>query len=108
MALVTFIGMQMQSRKALSVLGYTLSGSLVFFILSNFGVWIHECFANPATRMYSADLSGLAQTFLMALPFYTPTGTNLFFNALVSDLFCSGVLFGAFALLQKRAIVKSI
>lgn len=108
MALVTFIGMQMQTRKALSILGYTLSGSLVFFILSNFGVWVNECFANPATRMYSSDLNGLTQTFLMALPFYTPTGTSLFFNALVSDMFCSGVLFGAFALLQKKASAKSI
>jgi hypothetical protein len=45
---------------------FAFLGSLVFFLISNFGVWI---FAN----MYEKNLNGLMQCYLMAIPFFKNT-----------------------------------
>jgi len=61
----------------------TLSASLFFFMVTNFAVW-------AAGGMYPHTLSGLAQCYTMALPFFR--------NTFLSDMFYAGVLFGMFAL----------
>lgn len=40
-----------------------LAGSSIFFLVSNFGVWF-------SGQLYSHDLSGLIQCYIMGLPFY--------------------------------------
>src|ERR1043165_7738127 len=39
-AAVALLGTRMGQIKPLKVLGFALSGSLLFFVLSNFGVWV--------------------------------------------------------------------
>ncbi|RYG50499.1 MAG: hypothetical protein EOO01_10565, partial [Chitinophagaceae bacterium] len=36
---ITFFGMLMKKINIKTVLGFTISGSLIFFLISNFGVW---------------------------------------------------------------------
>jgi hypothetical protein len=57
-----------------------LSGSIAYFLISNFGSWL-----DPQLK-YDRSLSGLVQCYTMALPFYRTT-----FQA---DVFFSAVLFG--------------
>ena len=38
--LIVFIGSQIRSKNISNVVAYTLSSSLLFFIVSNFGVWL--------------------------------------------------------------------
>ena len=57
----------------------SLGASLIFFVISNLGVWI-------TSGMYSHTLQGLVQCFYMALPFLRAT--------LMSDLIYSVTLFG--------------
>ena len=45
---------------------FGLLGSIIFFILSNFGVWI-------LSEMYEKNLNGLIQCYLMAIPFFKNT-----------------------------------
>jgi len=102
MILVVLLGSRMGRPKALKVLGYSVAGSLVFWIISDLGVFF--------SGFYGISLSGLATTYIMALPFYTHTGTELFINQFVGDLIFSSVLFGAYALItnlafQKRSVV---
>ena len=88
-ALTTWLGMQLRTRiSGLRVLGFALSGSLCFFILTNFAVW-------ATSGMYPLTGAGLAQCFTMALPFFR--------NDLMGTLFYSGLLFGGLQLLQARA-----
>lgn len=56
--------------------------SIQFFIITNFGVW--------AAGMYAPNLAGLAQSYIMALPFFRWT--------LLGDLFYTGAFFGLYAL----------
>lgn len=64
----------------------SLAASAVFFLVSNFGVWV-EGFLYPRTG------SGLVACYISAVPF--------FWNTLVSDLVFTFGLFGAWALAVK-------
>ena len=51
-----------------------IGSSLVFFIISNFGVWIME-------NMYEKNLNGLINCYLLAIPFFKNTFiSTLFFS----------------------------
>ena len=66
-----------------SVFTTTIISSLLFFIVTNFGVWI-------SGTMYSLDLQGLIACYVMALPFYKGT--------LLGFITYSAFLFGALEL----------
>ena len=61
----------------------SLSGSTLFYLISNFGVWAFS-------PMYAKTLVGLIQCYSLALPFY---GTSL-----IGDLVYFGILFGSYQL----------
>lgn len=65
----------------------SLSASILFFLVSNFGVWF-------SGTMYPKDLNGLMACYTAAIPFFK--------NTLMGDLVYCGVLFGAFELAQAR------
>lgn len=100
MVLVTLLGTSLKSTKAIKVLGYSLTGSAIFWIVSNFGVWFGNQFA-VGTAFHESYLT-LGLTYLRALPFFNTMSTELFVNAFVGDIFYCVLLFGVFALIQKR------
>lgn len=53
---------------------YGLVGSIIFFIISNFGVW-------TTGELYSKNLNGLIQCYFLAIPFFK--------NTLLSTIFYS-------------------
>jgi hypothetical protein len=63
-------------------------GSLQFFIITNFGVWLNF----PTT--YTHTVTGLVSCYAAAIPFYGRT--------LAADLLYSGALFGLHAWLSRR------
>ncbi|RHX91935.1 DUF6580 family putative transport protein [Leptospira stimsonii] len=69
----------------------SLVGSVAFFAVTNFFVWL-------TSGMYTLDLNGFAQCYIMAIPFFP--------NSLLGDLFYTTVLFGAFALIEKAGWLK--
>jgi len=86
MMLVTFMGTKMGQPRSYKVLGFSVASSVVFFVVSNFGVWLDP------VMPYSKNLSGLTTTYIMGIPFFKYT--------LAGDLAGSVVLFGAYYLLQ--------
>lgn len=106
MMLVTLLGSRMGKPKALKVFGYSIAGSLIFFLVSNFGVWVSIQFGTDLYG-YGKGLDGLATTYLMALPFYDKMGTTIFLNTFLGGILFSGILFGAYQLLQ-LTLVKNI
>jgi len=66
-----------------------ISASVLFFLISNFGVWI-------SGGMYPMDFSGLIACYTAAIPF--------FHNTLLSTLLYSGVLFGAYYLINQQSL----
>jgi Family of unknown function (DUF6580) len=87
-AAIAMIGWWLQKRlSAKNVLAASVAGPTVFFLISNFAVWL-------GTGMYPPTLGGLEACFVAAVPFYG--------NSLVSGVLFSGILFGAYELYLKR------
>lgn len=84
------------SPKFASVTGLTLASSIFFFLTTNAAVWAFG-------TMYTHDLSGLIQSYTMALPFFR--------NSLMGDLFFTGILVGSYfavtALLKKGNVIPT-
>jgi hypothetical protein len=76
------------SAKPLKVGALSVSSSVLFFVISNLGVWL-------AGGLYPMTGEGLANCFVMALPFFPAQ--------LIGDLVYSAVMFGAYAWLAERA-----
>lgn len=85
LAVATLVGMTMKKINPTRVLGYSLTGSAIFFVLSNFGSFV--------SGMYGYSFAGLVKTYVMAIPFAS--------NTFGSDLIFSSILFGSYYLLQQ-------
>jgi hypothetical protein len=101
----------------------TLAGSLIFFLVTNFGVWVASWktadqvpegkafivgrgkYDHPEVH-YSADIRGLVACYALAVPFIQteippPAPLGFFGNTIAGDLFFCGVLFGLQALVLR-------
>jgi hypothetical protein len=97
LASVTFLGTFLLRKNALNIAGYTLGGSMVFFIISNFGVW--------AGGYYGYTWAGLVECYAMALPFYKSEVANqFFFNSFMGDFLFSFLVFGIAALMNEKQL----
>ena len=66
--------------KFVNVLTMSLLSSLLFFIVTNFGVW--------TSGYYGYTLSGLVTCYVMAIPFFTNTVlSTLFYSTLITVLY---------------------
>lgn len=85
--LIGGIGLWLRNnKKPLNIVGTVLTSSVLFFIITNFGVWA------PPNHWYPHNFSGLIQSYTMALPFFR--------NSLIGDLGYTILLFGGYELLQ--------
>jgi len=81
-ALMAGIGLMIRQNKTLvTVIGGTLLGSILFYIITNFTVWAFG-------TMYAHDLAGLFHCYYMAIPFFR--------NSALGDMFYTGIFVGAY------------
>ena len=75
-----------------NVVAASLFSSILFFVLTNFQMWI-------LSPLYAKNIGGLGACYAAAIPFFHYT--------VLSDLFFVGILFGLFALMQNKLPVLS-
>lgn len=93
-ALTGLIGLWVRKNKKLStVVGGTVLGSILFFLITNFSVWAFG-------TMYTHDFSGLTQSYIMAIPFFR--------NSLLGDLFYVGLLVGTYEAIGYFLVKKKV
>jgi hypothetical protein len=81
------IGKYVASRKGMSwIIGGALTSSILFFVITNFAVWLAPNF------MYPKTLSGLMECYAMAIPFFR--------NTIMGDVVYTSVFFGGFELVR--------
>jgi hypothetical protein len=86
--LIGVIGLWLKShKKPLPILGATLLGSTLFFVVTNFGVWL-----TGGGWFYPRTWQGLIECYTLAIPFFR--------NTIAGDLVYTGVLFGLFEFSQ--------
>ena len=85
--LLSYLGniIEKKSIRNLTIAG--ISGSLFFFIVTNFSVWL-------GGNLYPLNIDGLIQCYIMAIPF--------FHNTLISTFIFLAVLFTGYSLIEKR------
>lgn len=87
-ALIVSLGFWLRRRQNVWAIGGAAVGSsLLFFILTNFGVW-------EMGQIYPKTIAGLVECYVLAIPFFQQT--------LLSNLFFSGLLFGGLAIAENR------
>jgi hypothetical protein len=87
-ALTVLLGCWVRRRQCspVAIAGAALASSILFFVVSNFGVWLQW-------HLYPKTLEGLVACYIAALPFYR--------NTLAGNAVFTLVLFGGFALAQR-------
>jgi hypothetical protein len=90
--LIGIIGWALRNRITYAtVVAGSVAGSVVFFLVSNFGVW-------AAGQLYPRTWSGLAMCYLAGLPFFR--------NTAMGDLIYAGLMFGSYVLIRYRRPVE--
>ena len=83
--IIALIGGLIKTNKWQSLLKASLVSSVLFFMITNFGVW-------ATGTMYQKNISGLTQSYIMGLPFFR--------NTIISDLFYSFSFFYGYRFLS--------
>ncbi|MFH0791310.1 MAG: DUF6580 family putative transport protein [Candidatus Omnitrophota bacterium] len=85
--LISILGItQKKNKSVLNVAGSSLASAVLFFAITNFGVWI--------SGWYPYTLGGVADCYIMGIPFFRAT--------LLSTVVYSAVMFGAYELIARR------
>jgi len=84
LAAAAYLGMRMTKPSTVNVLAYTFGASTLFFILSNFGVWL--------AGWYGRSFDALVHTYKMAIPFFKYT--------IAGDMAGGVIFFGTYFLIQ--------
>ncbi|MFH0749962.1 MAG: DUF6580 family putative transport protein [Candidatus Gottesmanbacteria bacterium] len=96
--LAILIGKHIVSKRSAGwIIGGTLLSSVIFFVITNFAVWLAPNF------MYEKTLSGLIACYTMALPFFR--------NTVIGDLVYTSIFFGGFAFvtsIKQKYLVRQI
>jgi hypothetical protein len=87
--IAVFVGFWIKNHKdSKHIILASLFSSLLFFLITNFTVWAFG-------TMYAKSISGLAECYYLAIPFFR--------NTILGDLVYSGVFFGVYGLLLNSA-----
>lgn len=87
--LIGLLGFLVGARRGVGTLAAaSLGGSVLFFGLTNFGLW-------ASGLLYPRTMEGLAACYTAALPFFA--------NTLAGDLFWNAILFGGFYAVHRLA-----
>jgi hypothetical protein len=86
-ALTVCLGLMLRKRRsAVSVAAAAIASALIFFVVSDFGVWL-------TSPLYPKTLAGLMTCYVAAIPFLR--------NMVLGDFFYAALLFGGFAALER-------
>jgi hypothetical protein len=99
--IITFLASKIKKANTVNIFLACLWSGAIFFVLSNFGTW-------ATGQLYAKTFSGLMQCYAAAIPFYkNELFGNMFLNTLMSNVFFTGLLFGAYVL-AKKALVPAM
>ncbi|MDR1348089.1 MAG: hypothetical protein LBJ63_06660 [Prevotellaceae bacterium] len=77
----------LQKTNIVNLISAVLGASVIFFIVSNFGVWL-------TSGMYPNTFDGLLVCYIAGIPFFR--------NTLLGDIFYTGILFATFEMLAYK------
>jgi hypothetical protein len=98
--IITALATLMQKRSVANIALAAVWSGAIFFILSNFGVWL-------SSNFYPKTLAGLGACFWAGIPFYkNEFFGNFVLNSLIGNAFYSAILFGTYAVMERKSIME--
>jgi hypothetical protein len=99
--LITFLATQIKKVNTINIFLACIWSGAIFFILSNFGVWLTGIY-------YPKTFTGLIACYAAAVPFYkNELFGNMLLNTFMSNMFFTALLFGAYALIKKTVFAET-
>ncbi len=93
--LITLLATFVRKKSAGNIAFAAVWSALIFFVISNFGVWV-------SSTTYPHNIAGLLACYAAAIPFYkNEFFGNFFLNSVMGNLFFSALLFGVYYLYSK-------
>lgn len=91
---ITIVGFFVNKNSATNIVGFSITSSLLFFLLSN-----TNCFLFDNGLTYGPGFQGWATCLAAGIPFVK--------NSIITDLCFNSVLFGSYYLLHKITVAKA-
>jgi hypothetical protein len=103
-AIVVALGTTLKSVNASKVILYSVASSIVFFLISNFGVWAETTF-----NLYPKNWQGFTACYTAAIAFYRQQiEANYVFNPITADILYASLFFGGYHLAKQFGIQKQL
>lgn len=101
--LITWLAGFMGKRSVANVAFAAVWSGLIFFIISNFGVWL------LSGSFYPKTLGGLMACYWAAIPFYQGHVMGSFLlNGIIGDLFFTALLFGIYGIIENKIAAQNL
>lgn len=98
--IITAISAFIKKRSVANIALAAIWSGAIFFVISNFGVWLSSDF-------YPKTLSGLGACFWAAIPFYkNELFGNFVLNSIMGNAFYSALLFGAYYIMERKVAMQ--
>ena len=100
--IITALATFMQKRSIANIALAAIWSGVIFFIISNLGVWF-------SSDYYPKTLAGLGACYWSSIPFYkNELFGNFALNSIMGNAFYSALLFGAYALVERKATMQKV
>lgn len=101
--IITALAAFMKRRSVANIALAAIWSGAIFFIISNFGVWLSSDF-------YPKNLAGLGACYWASIPFYkNEIFGNFILNLVIGNIFYSALLFRAYHIMERKvAMPKAI
>ena len=96
---ITLLGFTMKKKTVASVAAYSVTAPTLFYLVSNFMVWLGGGIDITTNLPLSKSFAGLMQSYVQALPFY--------YGGLLSTILFSAVLFGGYYFFTRHQTITA-
>ncbi len=98
--IITALATLIKKRSVTNIALAAVWSGVIFFVISNIGVWISSDF-------YPKTLAGLGACYWAAIPFYkNELFGNFVLNSIMGTAFYSAILFGTYAIMEKKVTMQ--
>jgi hypothetical protein len=94
--IITAFATLLQKRSVANIIAAAFWSAVIFFVLSNLGVW-------ASSTYYPKSFAGLAACYTAAIPFYkNEFFGNFILNSIMGNVFYLALMFGAYAFMESK------
>jgi hypothetical protein len=100
--IITGLSMLMRRRSVANIALAAIWSGVIFFVISNLGVWLSSSF-------YPKSFAGLSACFAAAIPFYkNELFGNFLLNSIMGNAFYAALMFSVYSVMERKEIHQKV